>query len=113
MIFHSALGRSSAKDAIAPSTASKAMAKKPEGGEVRLRLVERAAASPIEGRFRTLPEASVVDAFLAMSSNRELNRLVKDFIKNGEEGSASRNCLCGFAPPLMAVASSLRTYASS
>ena len=32
--LHSALGRSSAKDAVAPLTASKAMAKKPE---VRLR----------------------------------------------------------------------------
>ena len=35
--LHSALGsRSSAKDAVAPLTASKAMAKKPEGGEIRL-----------------------------------------------------------------------------
>ena len=32
--LHSALGRSSAKDAVAPLTASKAMAKKPEGGEI-------------------------------------------------------------------------------
>ena len=34
------------------------MAQKPEGGEVRLRSVERAAASAIEGHSRTLPEAS-------------------------------------------------------
>ena len=76
--LHSALGRSLAKDAIAPLTACKAMSKKPEGGEVRLRSVERAAASPIEGHVRTLPEASVVDAFLAMSSNREFNRQVRE-----------------------------------
>ena len=61
------------------------MAKKPEGSEVRL---HSAAASPVEGHFRTLPEAPMVDAFLAMSSNRVLNRQVRDFIRNGEEGSA-------------------------
>ena len=49
--LHSALGRSSAKDAVAPLTASKAMAKKPEGGEIRLQSAERAAASPVEGHF--------------------------------------------------------------
>ena len=53
--LHSALGRSSAKDAVAPLTVCKAMAKRPEGSEVRLRLAER-AASPVEGHFRTLPE---------------------------------------------------------
>ena len=49
--LHSALGRSSAKDAVAPSTASKAMAKKPEGGEIRLQSAERTAASLVEGHF--------------------------------------------------------------
>ena len=48
--LHSALARSSAKDAVAPLTASKAMAKKPERGEVRLQSAERAAASPAECR---------------------------------------------------------------
>ena len=38
----------------------------------------------VEGHFRTLPETPMVDAFLAMSSNRVLNRQVRD----GEEGSA-------------------------
>ena len=71
--LHSALGRPLAKDAIAPLTASKAMAKKPEGGEVRLHSAERAAASPVEGHFQTLPEASVVEVFLSMSNNRVLN----------------------------------------
>ena len=84
--LHSALGRSSVKDAVAPLTASKAMPKKPEGREVRLHSAERVAASPV-GRFRTLPDASV-DAFLAMSNNRVLNRQVIEFIRNGEEGSA-------------------------
>ena len=84
--LHSALGRSSAKDAVAPLTASKAMAKRPEGSEVRLRLAERAAASPVEGNFRTLPEGLMLDAFLAMC--RVLNRQVRDFIRNGEEGLA-------------------------
>ena len=83
----SALGRSLAKDAVAPLTASKAMAKKPEGSEVRLQLAERAAASSVEGHFLVLPESSVVDAFLTMSSNRVLNRQVRDFIRNGENAS--------------------------
>ena len=74
--LHSALGRSSAKDAVAPLTASKAMAKKPEGGEIRLQSAERAAASP------------VVDAFLSISTNRVLNKQVRDFIRNGEDASA-------------------------
>ena len=86
--LHSALGRSSAKDAVAPLTASKAMAKKPEGGEVRLQSAERAAASPAEGHFLVLPESSVVDAFLTMSPDRVLNRQVRDFIRNGENASA-------------------------
>ena len=59
--LHSALGRSSAKDAVAPLTASKTMAKKPEGSEVKLQSAERAAASPTEGHFLVLPENSVVD----------------------------------------------------
>ena len=82
--LHSALGRSSAKDAVAPLTASKAMARKPEGSEVRLRSAERVAASPVEGHFRALPDASTVDAFLAMSSNRVLTKQVR----HGEDGSA-------------------------
>ena len=86
--LHSALGRSSAKDAVAPLTASKAMAKKPEGSEVRLHSAGRAAASPVEGHFKTLPDASMVDAFLGMSSDRALNRQVRDFIRNGETSSA-------------------------
>ena len=84
--LHSALGRS--KDAVAPLTASKAMAKKPEGSEVRLQSAERAAASSVEGHFLVLPESSVVDAFLTMSPNRVLNRQVRDFIRNGENASA-------------------------
>ena len=86
--LHSALGRSSAKDAVAPLTASKAMAKKPEGSEVRLQSAERAAASSVEGHFLVLPESSVVDAFLTMSFNRVLNRQVRDFIRNGENAFA-------------------------
>ena len=86
--LHSALGRSSAKDAVAPLTASKAMAKKPEGGEIRLQSAERAAASPVEGHFLVLPESSVVDAFLSISTNRVLNKQVRDFIRNGEDVSA-------------------------
>ena len=87
--LHSALGRSSsAKDAVAPSTASKAMAKRPEGGEIRLQSAERAAASPVEGHFLVLPESSVVDAFLSISTNRVLNKQVRDFIRNGENASA-------------------------
>ena len=86
--LHSALGRSSAKDAVAPLTASKAMAKKPEGGEIRLQSAERAAASPVEGHFLVLPESSVVDAFLSISTNRVLNKQVRDFIRNGEDASA-------------------------
>ena len=78
----SALGRSSAKHAVAPLTASKAMAKRPEGGEIRLQSAERAAASPVEGHFLVLPESSVVDA------NRVLNKQVRDFIRNGEDASA-------------------------
>ena len=85
--LHSALGSSSAKDAVAPLTASKAMAKKPEGSEVRLRSAGP-AASPVEGHFKTLPDASMVDAFLEMSSDRALNRQVRDFIRNGETSSA-------------------------
>ena len=85
--LHSALGRSSAKDAVAPLTA-KAMAKKPEGGEVRLQSAERTAASPVEGHFLVLPESSVVDAFLSISTNRVLNKQVRDFIRNGEDASA-------------------------
>ena len=84
MIF----GRSSAKHAVAPLTASKAMAKKPGGSEVRLQSAERAAASPMEGQFRVLPEGSVVDAFLTMSPDRVLNKQVRDFIRNGENASA-------------------------
>ena len=49
--------------------------------------MNRAAASPVEGHFRTLPEASTVDAFLSMSTNRVLNRQVRHFIRNGEDGS--------------------------
>ena len=79
---------SSAKDAVAPLTASKAMAKKPEGSEVRLQSAERAAASSVEGHFLVLPESSVVDAFLTMSSDRVLNRQVRDFIRSGENASA-------------------------
>ena len=86
--LHSALGRSSVEDAVAPLTASKAMAKKPEGSEVRLQSAERAAASPAEGHFLVLPENSVVDAFLTMSPDRVLNRQVRDFIRNGENASA-------------------------
>ena len=86
--LHSALGRSSAKDAVAPLTASKAMAKKPEGGEIRLQSAERAAASPVEGHFLALPESSVVDAFLSISTNKVPNRQVRDFIRNGEDASA-------------------------
>ena len=82
--LHSALGRSSAKDAIAPLTASKAMARKPEGSEVRLHSAERVT----EGHFRALPDASTVDASLAMSSNRVLTKQVREFIRNGEDGSA-------------------------
>ena len=82
--LHSALGRSSAKDAVAPSTASKAMAKKPEGGEIRLQLAERAAARLVE----VLPESSVVDAFLSISTNRVLNKQVRDFIRNDKNASA-------------------------
>ena len=84
--LHSALGRSS--DAVAPSTASKAMAERPEGGEIRLQSAERAAASPVEGHFLVLPESSVVDALLSISTNRVLNRQVRDFIRNGEDASA-------------------------
>ena len=76
--LHSALGRSSAKEAVAPLTASKAMAKKPEGGEIRLQSAERAAASPVEGHFLVLPESSVVDALLSVSTNRVLNKQVRD-----------------------------------
>ena len=86
--LHSALGRSSAKDAVAPLTASKAMAKKPEGGEIRLQSAERAAVSPVEGHFLVLPESSVVEAFLSISTNRVLNKQVRDFIRNGEDTSA-------------------------
>ena len=86
--LHSALGRSSAKDAVEPLTASKAMAKRPEGSEIRLQSAERAAVSSVEGHFLVLPESSVVDAFLAMSSNRVLNRQVRDFNRNGENASA-------------------------
>ena len=86
--LHSALGRSSAKDAVAPLTASKAMAKKPEGGEIRLQSAERAAASSVEGHFLVLPESSVVNAFLTMSPDRVLNKQVRDFIRNGEDASA-------------------------
>ena len=86
--LHSALGRSSAKDAVAPLTASKAMAKKPEGGEIRLQSAERTAASPVEGHFLVLPESSVVDALLSVSTNRVLNKQVRDFIRNGEDASA-------------------------
>ena len=86
--LHSALGRSSAKDAVAPLTASKAMAKKPEGGEIRLQSAERTAASPVEGHFLVLPGSSVVDAILAVSTNRVLNKQVRDFIRNGEDASA-------------------------
>ena len=86
--LHSALGRSSAKDAVAPLTASKAMAKKPEGSEVRLQSAERAAASPAEGHFLVSPENSVVDAFLTMSPDRVLNRQVRDLTRNGENASA-------------------------
>ena len=43
--LHSALGRSSAKDAVAPLTASKAMAKKPEGSEIRLSCCELGGGS--------------------------------------------------------------------
>ena len=86
--LHSALGRSSAKDAVAPLTASKAMAKKPEGGEIRLQSAERAAASPVEGHFLVLPESSVVDALLSVSTNRVLNKQVREFIRNGEDTSA-------------------------
>ena len=84
--LHSALGRSSVKDAVAPLTGFKAMARKPEGSEVRLQSAERTAMSPVEGDFRTLPEGPILDAFLAMSSDWVLNRQVRDFIKNGEEG---------------------------
>ena len=83
--LHSALGRSSAKDAVAPLTASKAMAKKPE---IRLQSAERAAASPVEGHFLLLPESSVVDALLSVSTNRVVNKQVRDFIRNGEDASA-------------------------
>ena len=86
--LHSALGRSSAKDAVAPLTASKAMAKKPEGSEIRLQSAERAAASSVEGHFLVLPESSVVNAFLTMSPDRVLNKQVRDFIRNGENASA-------------------------
>ena len=86
--LHSAFGRSSAKDAVAPLTASKAMAKKPEGGEIRLQSAERAAASLVEGHFLVLPESSVVNAFLTMSPDRVLNKQVRDFIRNGENASA-------------------------
>ena len=86
--LHSALGRPSAKDAVAPLTASKAMAKKPGKSEARLFSAERAAASQVEGHFRALPENSVVDAFLAMSPDRVLNGQVRDFIRNGEDASA-------------------------
>ena len=86
--LHSALGRSSVKDAVAPSTASKAMARKPEVGEIRLQSAERAAVSLLEGHFLVLPESSVVDAFLSVSSNRVLNKQVRDFIRNGEDVSA-------------------------
>ena len=58
------------------------------GGEVRLHSAERVAASPVEGHFRTLPDASTVDAFLAMSSNRVLTKQVREFIRHGEDGSA-------------------------
>ena len=64
------------------------MAKKPEGGEIRLQSAERAAASPVEGHFLVLPESSVVDAFLSISTNRVLNKQVRDFIRNGENASA-------------------------
>ena len=97
--LHSALGRSSVKDAVAPLTASKAMARKPKGSEVRLRSAERVAASPVEGHFRTPPDASTVDAFLAMSSNMVLARQVRGFIRNGEEGGVgSSQPACGKLP---------------
>ena len=35
-----------------------------------------------------LPESSVVDAFLSISTNRVLNKQVRDFIRNGEDASA-------------------------
>ena len=82
--LHSALGRSSAKDAVAPLTSSKAMAKKPGGGEIRLQSAERTAASPVEGHFLVLPG----DALLAVSTNTVLNKQVRDFIRNGEDASA-------------------------
>ena len=64
------------------------MAKRPEGGEIRLQSAERAAASPVESHFLVLPESSVVDALLSISTNRVLNRQVRDFIRNGEDASA-------------------------
>ena len=54
--LHSALGRSSAKDMVAPLTASKAMAKKPEGSEVGLQSAElqRARRRVISWRCRRI-----------------------------------------------------------
>ena len=97
--LHSALGRSSAKDAVAPLTASKAMAKKPEGSEVRLHSAERVAASPVEGHFRTLPDASTVDAFLAMSSDRVLTKQVREYqARRGWLSVGSSQPACGKLP---------------
>ena len=42
----------------------------------------------MEGHFLVLPESSVVDALLSVSTNRVLNKQVRDFIKNGEDASA-------------------------
>ena len=53
--LHSALGRSSAKDAVAPLTASKAMAKKPEGSEIRLQSASVGGASCSELGGRSFP----------------------------------------------------------
>ena len=76
--LHSALGRSSAKDAAAPLTASKAMAKKPEGSEIRLRSAGRVGASPVEGHFATLPDATMVEAQRWKSSIKSWQTPVQD-----------------------------------
>ena len=73
--LHSALGRSSVKDAVAPLTASKAMA-----------AIGRASCcEPGGGSF---PGVAGEYAFLTMSPDRVLNRQVRDFIRNGENASA-------------------------
>ena len=48
----------------------------------------RSGCSLLEGHFLVLPESSVVDAFLSISTNRVLNKQVRDFIRNGEDVSA-------------------------